>query len=113
MLKTKKKKKEMRFFFFFFFLLHHFLLGDHLVLDMLAHSPRDRSRSPHSSNGTSSIKQLHHLNPDEITSNQIESTSNSKTKKETETQQRLRNLKVNEKKIIPSILFLFRHSFKH
>jgi hypothetical protein len=58
---------------------------------MLAHSPRDRSRSPRNTNGTSSIKQLHHDN----TSNEIESTSNSKTKKENESQQRMKNLKVN------------------
>jgi len=55
---------------------------------MLAHSPRDRSRSPHSTNGTSSVKQ-------DDTSNQNESTSNSKAKKESESQQRMRNLKVN------------------
>jgi hypothetical protein len=62
---------------------------------MLAHSPRDRSRSPHSTNGTSSVKQLHQSNQDDNTSNQIESTGNSKAKKENESQQRMRNLKVN------------------
>jgi hypothetical protein len=68
---------------------------------MLAHSPRDRSRSPHNSTETSS--------------NPIESTGNSKTKKETETQQRLKNLKVIEQKTISTnfIDFYLRHLFKH
>jgi hypothetical protein len=62
---------------------------------MLAHSPRNRSRSPHNTNGTSSIKQSHHSNQDN-TSSQIESNSiNSKAKKESESQQRMRNLKVS------------------
>ncbi|CAF1581633.1 unnamed protein product [Rotaria sordida] len=59
---------------------------------MLAHSPRDRSRSPHSTDGTSSAKQLHHSNQND-SSGQIESTDNSKVKKENESQQRIKNLK--------------------
>jgi hypothetical protein len=55
---------------------------------MLAHSPRDSSRSPHSTNGTSLVHQ-------DDTSIQNESTSNSKAKKDTESQQRMRNLKVS------------------
>ena len=61
---------------------------------MQTHAPRDRSRSPHSStNGTSSVKQLHLSNQDD-TSSQIESTGNSKHRRESESQQRMRNLKV-------------------
>ncbi|CAF3181744.1 unnamed protein product [Rotaria sp. Silwood2] len=59
---------------------------------MLAHSPRDRSRSPHSTDGTSSVKQMHHSNQNDPSS-QIESTDNSKVKKENESQQRIKNLK--------------------
>lgn len=61
---------------------------------MLAHSPRDRSRSPHNTNGSSSVKQLLHSNQDDNTSNQIESINNNKAKKENESQQRMKNLKV-------------------
>jgi hypothetical protein len=61
---------------------------------MLTHLPRNRSRSPHNTNGTSSTKQLSHTNQDD-TSSQIESISNSKAKKESESQQRMRNLKVS------------------
>ncbi|CAF1074966.1 unnamed protein product [Rotaria sp. Silwood1] len=59
---------------------------------MLSHSPRDRSRSPHSTDGTSAAKQLHHANQNDPSS-QIESTDNSKMKKENESQQRIKNLK--------------------
>ena len=63
---------------------------------MLAHSPRDRSRSPLNTNETlSSIKKIHHSNQDNNTSNEIESNGNSKIKKDNESQQRMRNLKVN------------------
>jgi len=48
---------------------------------MSVHSTRDRSRSPIRSS-------------DETTSNQIESTSNGKNKKDGKSQQRMRNLKV-------------------
>ncbi|CAF3340662.1 unnamed protein product [Rotaria socialis] len=59
---------------------------------MLTHSPRDRSRSPHSSDGTSSVKQTHQSNQND-SSSQIESTDNSKDKKENDSQQHMKNLK--------------------
>ncbi|CAF1958905.1 unnamed protein product [Rotaria magnacalcarata] len=59
---------------------------------MLAHLPRDRSRSPRSSDGTSSMKQTHQSNQND-SSSQIESTDNSKVKRENDSQQRMKNLK--------------------
>ncbi len=64
---------------------------------MLAHSPRDRSRSPHNTNGTSAMN---------TTSNQNECTSNNKARKENEAQQRMRNLKVSQSKK-HSLILLF------
>ncbi|CAF1518368.1 unnamed protein product [Adineta steineri] len=74
---------------------------------MLAHSPRDRSRSPHNSTETSSVKSIYQSNQDDIP-NQIESNSNSKNKRDSESQQRMRSLKtfiqtlINESKSIGS-----------
>ena len=77
-------------------------------VDMIAHSPRDRSRSPLASNGTvaavpmnhSSVKQLpaaiHSLNHDDPSSQVEQAGSNNtvKSKKESEFQQHMKNLKV-------------------
>lgn len=74
---------------------------------MLAHSPRDRSRSPHNTSETSTMKSKQESGQDDTT-NPVESNNNSngnKAKRENESQQRMRSLKVNLKKI--SNLFKF------
>ena len=63
----------MRFFFFLLF------------LDMLAHSPKDRSRSPQRTNG----------NQNETSG----TTTNNKSKKENESQARMKTLKVRSYQI--------------
>ncbi|CAF0981172.1 unnamed protein product [Adineta ricciae] len=66
---------------------------------MLAHSSRDRSRSPHNTNETSTIKSIQESDQDDTT-NPVESNNNSnnnsnsnKAKRENESQQRMRSLK--------------------
>ncbi|UJR09735.1 hypothetical protein I4U23_013964 [Adineta vaga] len=62
---------------------------------MLSHSPRDRSRSPHNTNETSTTKSTHQSNEDDAL-NQTESNTNNnnnKVKRENESQQRMRSLK--------------------
>lgn len=59
------------------------------ALDMLAHSPRDRSRSPHTTDGNGSVDNQN----DSL--NQNESTDNGTSKKDNDSQQRMKNLKVN------------------
>ena len=72
---------------------------------MIAHSPRDRSRSPHSTNETSSVKPVHSSNQDDNVS-QIESSTKNKAKKENESQQRIKSLQVSsdENKRLISLL---------
>jgi hypothetical protein len=74
---------------------------------MLARSPRDRSRSPHRTNGTV-IGQSSNQDetPSQIDTNSDDgNTNNSKTKKENESQLRMKSLKVKESNIEKKILF--------
>ena len=67
---------------------------------MLAHSSRDRSRSPHNTNETPTIKSIQEPDQDDTT-NPVESNNNSnsnKVKRENESQQRMRSLKVSLRK---------------
>lgn len=65
---------------------------DHLVLyalDMLAHSPKARSRSPHRTNGNQTESStVNDLNNHDV------NTTNNKSKKDNESQLRMKSLKV-------------------
>jgi hypothetical protein len=64
---------------------------------MLAHSPKDRSRSPHRTNG----------NQNDTSTQNDAHTTNNKSKKENESQIRLKTLKVIFKKKQLNIFYLF------
>jgi hypothetical protein len=73
---------------------------------MLAHSPKDRSRSPHRTNG----------NQNDTSSQNDAHTTNNKSKKENETQLRMKNLKVTFTNQIDIVIYCFSscsHLFKH
>ncbi len=89
------------------------------LLDMLAHSPKDRSRSPHRTNGTTVNSSSKHSSNQNETTSQNDMSSNdtntinnnsTKTKKENESQLRMKSLKVRiikNKKINLTYLFFF------
>jgi len=105
------KEKKISFFFFISFCVYKYVILNIIeyviillfLLDMLAHSPKDRSRSPHRTNGTTvNSSSKHSSNQNETTSendmsnndtNTINNNS-TKTKKENESQLRMKSLKV-------------------
>jgi hypothetical protein len=92
---SQKKKKEKILLFLRY--SKSYQINNHLVflLDMLAHSPKDRSRSPHRTNGTTTNQTTSSSSKHSTSSQNETNTTNNKTKKDNESQLRMKSLKVS------------------